>query len=277
MQIFSQITTQTTVTDTLTTVTPNVTDTLPLPTTVGIEELFGGEAVVAESVASNHIGQFLLTDNSVVGALLLCLFVFYLVMVVRYGGYMGQMLKILGGDNLGIRVADELSFLYMRAVRQGVGVGIVSWSLVAVKWLEMATHRPFAEVDNLWLVPLAVAIAVAVGLVQRLLTVGICRLTRRDSVAEGLNILADTLMAFTAIVTTPIVLLFVANVGNSAIWMGWVATSVAAIALIIFCIKSLIFFSEQKISILLWFLYLCTAILIPIGTVATLVARNCAV
>jgi hypothetical protein len=49
---------------------------------------------------------------------------------------------------------------------------------------------------------------------------------------------------------------------------------VASIGLVTFVLKSLVFFLEQKISILLWFLYLCTAILIPIGIVVTLVVRN---
>ena len=284
MQIFNQIATQTLVADTTTfaadttaATSLGVADTLSGPTFVGVEELFGSGVRMSQGVAGEHIGSFLLTDNGVVGALLLALFVFYLFVVVTYGGYLGHMWKIIVGDNLGIRVADELSYLYMRAVRRGVAVGVVAWSLVAIKWLEIGTHPPFAEVDNLWLVPLAIVAALAIGLIQRLLTVGICNLTRRRDVAEGLNILADTTMAFAAFVATPAVLLFVANVGSSTIWIGWIATAVASLALITFCIKSLIFFSEQKISILLWFLYLCTAILIPIGTVATLVARNCAV
>ena len=56
-----------------------------------------------------------------------------------------------------------------------------------------------------------------------------------------------------------------------------VAIGVAGVALATFVTKSLIFFLEQKVSILLWILYLCAVVLIPIGIVATLVVRNSAI
>lgn len=216
-----------------------------------------------------------IADNSVVWIGIVALFVFYLFVVFAYGSHIGQMAKVIVGRNLGIRVADELSYLFMRAVRYGLLMGVVMWALVGVKWLDLVGTR-IEGVEVGWHLPLFVGVGLAVGVVQRLATNGICWLVRREDIAEGLNILADTLMAFVAIVTTPVALLFVANVGVSATILGVVCLVAGIAGFLIFCTKSLIFFIEQKVSILLLILYLCTAVLIPIGIVATVVVRNCA-
>lgn len=244
---------------------------------VSLKALFGEGARFVPQ-ATDSVGESLhLADNGVVWVGVVALFVLYLFVVFACGSHIGQMEKVIVGRNLGIRVADELSYLFMRAVRYGLLTGVLMWALVGVKWLDMAGVRSLGEVAAEWLLPLFVGVGLAVGVVQRLVTNGICWLVRRGDLAEGLNILADTLMAFVAILTTPIALLFVANVGVSATALGVVCLVVAAAGLFMFCTKSLIFFIEQKVSILLLILYLCTAILIPIGIVATLAVRNSAI
>ena len=242
-----------------------------------LQALFGESArLVPQAVDS--LGEGLhLAENGVVWVGVILLFVLYLFVVFAYGGHIGQMGKVMWGRNLGIRVADELSYLFMRAVRYGLLMGVLMWSLVAIKWLDIAGVRGVGSIDAEWLLPLFVGVGLGVGAVQRLLTNSICGLVRRKELAEGLNILADTTMAFVAIVATPIVLLFVANAGVSAATLGVVCLVIGAMGFLIFCTKSLIFFIEEKVSILLLILYLCTAILIPIGIVATLAVRNSAV
>ena len=239
-----------------------------------LSELFGQGARLAPQANLLLREGVHIAENSVVWIGVVVLFVFYLFVVFAYGSHIGQMAKVIVGRNLGIRVADELSYLFMRAVRYGLLMGVLMWSLVGVKWLDVVGVRGVGEVAAEWLLPLFVEVGRAVGIVQRFVTNGICWLVRRNDIAEGLNILADTIMAFVAIVTTPIVLLFVANAGVSATTLGVVCLVVAVVGLFVFCTKSLIFFIEEKVSILLLILYLCTAILIPIGIVATLAVRN---
>lgn len=238
-----------------------------------LQVLFGESArLVPQSV--EHIGEVShIAENWVVWLTLILLFVAYLFVVLTYGNYTGQMGKVLLWRNLGIRIADEMSYLFMRAVRISLLMGVVMWSLVGVKWLELAGVESLSGGER-WLVPMFIVVGLAVGGTQRLLTNGICALVRRREIAEGLNILAETAMAFVALLATPLALLFVANTGESAMVLGAVVVFVGILGFIVFCTKSLIFFIEQKVSILLLILYLCTAVLIPIGIVATLVVRN---
>ena len=238
--------------------------------------VFGASARVVPQPVEALVSSVQFTDNAVVWMGVVVLFVLYLFVLFAYGGHTSQMVKIIIGRNLGIRVADELSYLFMRAVRYALLMGVVMWSLVAVKWLDLSGVESIG-VEPYWVLPLFVVVALGVGFVQRVVTNGMCRLVRRDDIAEGLNILADTLMAFVAIVTTPFALLMIANEGASALALGVGCVVAGLLALLVFCTKSLNFFIEQKVSILLLILYLCTAILIPIGIVATLVVRNCAI
>ena len=131
-----------------------------------------------------------------------------------------------------------------------------------------------AEAENSWQLASVIGGALALGLVQRFATIGIFSLVRRREVCEGVNVLADTTMALAAIVVTPLALLLTLNTGQTTLALGWACIVVGGVAMMIFCLKSLILFIGQKISILLWFLYLCTVVLIPLGVVVTTLVRN---
>lgn len=240
---------------------------------VGLEELLGPNATLVEQGVEQGVELFRLTDNWVVGVILVAIFVAYLFILYAYGGHCGQMVKIILGGHIGIRVADELSYLYMRAVRSSVALGIALWAMVALRVIDLSLPESHSTLSSLWIGPMFVVAGVALGAIQRGLTGGICALVRRPDLAQGVSILADTTMALVALVATPLGLFFVVNAGSSAVWFGVAAVVVAALGLVIFAGKSLIFFIEQKISILLWFLYLCTVVLIPIGIVVALVVR----
>lgn len=256
------------------------TDSLHNPLTdslqTSLEVLFGASARLEAQPIEALQATSSLADNVVVWAGVVGLFVLYLFVMFAYGSHIPLMGKIIAGRNLGIRVADELSYLFMRAVRYSLVMGVIMWALVAIKWLDVVGVESVG-IEEEWLLPLFVATGLGVSIVQRALTNGICRLVRRGDIAEGLDLLSDTLMSFVAIITTPVTLLFVANAGVSAQVLGVVCFVVAVLGLLTFCIKSLIFFVEQKVSILLLILYLCTVVLIPIGIVATLVVRNTAI
>lgn len=241
-----------------------------------LEGLFGASARVVEQTLPEVAEQGGLSGNWLVGIFLVVMFVYYLFVLFAYGSHIGLMGKVITGNNLGIRVADELSYLFMRAVRNAVGLGIAAWSLVIIKWMEIGGGTG-TMMESVWLLPMVVVGALALGLVQRFVTNGILSLVRRYQVREGVNILADTCMALAAIVVTPLALLLTVNTGETTLALGWACVAVGSLAMIIFCLKSLIFFIGQKISILLWFLYLCTVVLIPIGIVATLVVRSGAI
>lgn len=240
-----------------------------------LEGIFGESARLVEQSLPEILEQGDITGGWFVGIFIVAIFVYYLYVLFAYGGHAGLMVKVLLGNNLGIRVADELSYLFMRAVRNAVLLGVAAWSLVVIKWIELG-HLG-GEEESRWLLPTVIGVALLLGLLQRFATNGIFSLVRRYEVREGINILADTTMALAAIVVTPLALLLTLNTGATTLTLSWACVAVGSVAMLIFCLKSLIFFIGQKISILLWFLYLCTVVLIPIGVVATFAVRGGAI
>jgi hypothetical protein len=125
-----------------------------------------------------------------------------------------------------------------------------------------------------WYLPLCLAIIAGLVLFGWLLTRGLCWLVRRSVLGEGLEILAEATLALSAVVATPIALLFVIGGGVYGKALLIMAIVVAVIGLLTYAIKSFVFFLEQKISILLWLLYLCAAVLIPLGVIVSTVLHN---
>ena len=236
------------------------TDTIAHTSTEALQEVFGGEARFVPSEVVNGIVDAFngtpLTDNWVVSVVALILFVGYVATMLLYGGHIVGMWKIVVGRNLGIKVADELSYLFVRAMLSFCGIGIVALALSAVKALEILGVEQIEGVESLWMAPMVMlAIVGAMGVIQ-LLTEAMCRLVRRVEVAQGLSIMGSATIGLMAVVVAPCTLLFVINDGLSAQIVGITIAVVVCLGVMAYVVKSFIFFVEQKISILLWFLYL---------------------
>lgn len=254
------------------------TDTIAHTSTEALQGVFGGEARFVPSEVVNGIVDAFngtpLTDNWVVRVVALILFVGYVATMLPYGGHIVGMWKIVVGRNLGIKVADELSYLFVRAMLSFCSIGIVALALSAVKALEILGVEQIEGVESLWVAPMVMlAIVGAMGVIQ-LLTEAMCRLVRRVEVAQGLSIMGSATIGLMAVVVAPCTLLFVINDGLSAQIVGITIAVVVCLGVMAYVVKSFIFFVEQKISILLWFLYLCTVVLIPLGVVVTTLVRN---
>ena len=254
------------------------TDTIAHTSTEALQEVFGGEARFVPSEVVNGIVDAFngtpLTDNWVVRVVALILFVGYVATMLLYGGHIGGMWKIVVGRNLGIKVADELSYLFVRAMLSFCGIGIVALALSAVKALEILGVEQIEGVESLWVAPMVMlAIVGAMGVI-RLLTKAMCHLVKRVEVSQGLSITDRAIIGLEAVVVAPCTLLFVINDGLSAQIVGITIAVVVCLGVMAYVVKSFIFFVEQKISILLWFLYLCTVVLIPLGVVVTTIVRN---
>ena len=147
-------------------------------------------------------------------------------------------------------------------------------ALSEVKALELSGVEQIEGVESLWAAPVVIlAILGAMGVV-RLLTAAMCRLVERSEVSQGLGITACAIVGLMAVVGAPCALLLVINDGLSAQIVGVAIAVIVILGALTYVVKSFIFFVEQKISILLWFLYLCTVVLIPLGVVVTTLVRN---
>lgn len=235
----------------------------------------GGDQVAVEAVADVMTEAASLTDNLVVKLGLVILFVVYMLTTTVYWGQFGGMLKIILTNNIGIKVADELSYLFVKAMRTAAAMGILTWSLVCVgaagyAGIDIAALGIAPE----WFLPVCIATTSGLLLFGWMLTRGVCWLIRRGDLGEGLEVLAEATLALVAVVSTPLALLFVVGAEGIGLWLLIGLGLIAVVGLFTYTIKSFIFFLEQKISFLLWLLYLCAAFLIPLGIIVSTVLHN---
>lgn len=249
------------------------------PTTEALERVFGSSATLIsagqEEVAN---GCQMMSDgmvqNPVVMVGLMVVFVCYALLLLFYGGYVRGISKIVFGSNMGTKLSDEISLLFLRAMRLFALLSVVMWALVGVRVLQWQGVEGVAEVPNGSLAIVLCLAILAILALQRLSTQLICSLTRRYALGEGLSLLTTALLALTAVVATPLALLVVANTGALATMLIIALLTIASMALLCYVIKTFVFFVEQKISILLWILYLCAVVLLPMGIAATTLLQN---
>lgn len=236
--------------------------------------LFGQSAQVVAAGSEQINNVVSLTDNIVIKIGVWVLFVAYLLVLTLYGGHLGDMTKIILGRNLGIKVANELSYLFVKAMRTSVLMGILTWSLITIKGCETIGVDVADKIKVEWLLPICIVVAVLLFALMWAITHWVCWLVRRKDLGEGLEMLSEATMAIAAVVSTPIALILVMSNGGLSTSLLITAIVLACVALFTYAIKSFIFFLEQKISILLWLLYLCTAVLIPLGIIVSTVLHN---
>ncbi|MEG1405358.1 MAG: DUF4271 domain-containing protein, partial [Alistipes sp.] len=98
--------------------------------------------------------------------------------------------------------------------------------------------------------------------------------TLTQTFSHELIYIKRSMLALATILMTPMVLFYTFSpIGTGQIWI-YIILSGGIIITILFLLRTLTLFLSQKISILHWFLYLCTVELLPISLLWLLIARQ---
>ncbi len=139
-------------------------------------------------------------------------------------------------------------------------------AFVGVLASEAALHDgAFEDIDILYVPLAAVGVFFAVTVAQYILLAGVGLVTRSFSDVTTLVRIRLSYFALATVMAAPVML--VARISSGAAAEAWfVAGSLAAgVAAFFFLRESLMFFISKKISILHWFLYLCTIEIMPLS------------
>ena len=170
-----------------------------------------------------------------------------------------------GGSGFGrfLTVAASLGICF-------AGAGAVKYA-AALRWPAWAEAIPPIAAPLLCLCAVAVCIAVAAYQYAALRMAGAVTL-EQPLVAQLLR-LKYTYFSFGAVVVSPALLLFaLAPSGADGVWIGLAAAG-SAVTAVLYVRETLYLFLGKKISILHWFLYLCTVELFPVSLLGLLAAR----
>lgn len=221
----------------------------------------GGEDTSARPVAS-AVGYQLLT---------LLLLLTYLSVVFRAGGHMARMLRMVWSRREGGRRGDS----DMPGAEVQVPVlacGLLMWGIAAVKAVKLwggGDSLPDVFAGGEWLaVPLLMAALLVVMGVQAAVLTLAGRLTFGTEFVRTLGAGRFALFASMTVTGAPAVVLAALSDGVWAEVAIGLLGVVAAIHILWYAVSSFLLFVEQKVSILLWILYLCAVEAMPFGILA---------
>ena len=236
------------------------------------QTIFGSTATIAAAVPTELAATALLTQTTVYNLFVVWLLVGYSIMLLAHGGETGNMLKLIMNHNISLRVSETNNRSYSSALRFGSFLAVVALAVGVVKALSLAAVEPVG-VSLQWVVPLATASLLVFYGAGMLLVDLFCRLTERYDLAQGLGTILATILSLLAVVATPFILLCSLNTSGLSIAFYVCFVALVAVGVIAFSVKTFLFFTEQKISILFWFLYLCAVVALPTGTLMTIIYR----
>jgi hypothetical protein len=165
----------------------------------------------------------------------------------------------------------SLSAMLLRLAAPGaLAAGMVVLRLLdAVPEWSAAAALPEWAVE--WALPTTMVALLAITVFQRLLLGAVGSVTRSRDFMDSLLRLRRAVFYACAVVATPIFLL----VASSEVeWAAAALFPLVAAWLLLLLYKTFKLFADQKISILHWFLYLCTVEIFPPSLVALLAVRN---
>ncbi len=241
--------------------------------------VFGVQSVVAEPTRIPLAPPPSLTDNAGFQGFVLLLAVTYAMLLYRNLGDVRTLLGRISRDTAsGERLSEDPGGSgYSRFLHIATTIGLLFMGVAVVKYSD--TLMPGQSVETIphgavlfmsLLVTLAwMGVAIYQAIVVRL--AGAITLTQ--PFISQLVLLKRTYFSLSVIVTSPALLLFaLCPRGTGGVWFCVVAIELIAVSAL-YLRETLNLFLSKKVSILHWFLYLCTVEVFPISLLWLLAAR----
>ena len=239
---------------------------------VDAEQMFGRGATLAEPQPVTLLEPSFV-DSAVYQLLILVSLVIYLHMLLRSWGFIGAIWGNIFSIHSERRMADEggelpLSYFKVAAIVVGilitalVGVRVVDQSLVANSPLYDSLFATFAPMISLLFVLVLVAWLYALHVI-------IGWVSQSPYIDELSSISLINFVRYVVLLYPLVAMWLVAPVDSLRAWSIALISS-SALLLIIYLKDTFVFFIGKKIPILYWILYLCTAFLLPLSFVLTM-------
>ncbi len=238
----------------------------------------GSVRIAAETAAGNAAALGPLAGNNWFQMLTLVVLALYCWMIYWYRGQATMCLKGIVNFKTEDKFNAEHGHLYNRFVNYAVIVTAAAAGIMIVKGLSAAAGGRLTDGVPGWLIPPAAVMIAALLLGIVMLQFGILKLAGGLTLSEELTeelIQAKKLhLAAAAILVVPPVLLYTGlNPAWDSVLKYIIVTEIVVIAAA-FVLKSLILFVRQKVSLLVWILYLCAVEIFPLSFIVLMAVRN---
>jgi hypothetical protein len=218
-----------------------------------------------------------LTGNpwfQIIGLAVVCL---YLLVIYYYRGQALVCLKAMFTLKIERRFGSEHGHLYNKFIASAVTFCSLTLAIALSKVISVWVSPGAVEWLGQWAMPLIcfmlwAMVAVIMTVQWGLLNVA-GNFTFSGEFTDAITEIKNTHLSTATLFVTPPVLLWS---GINPVWdsaMMWSAAAVAGMLVISFVFRTFLLFVGQKVSLLVWILYLCTVEIFPVALVWTLVVK----
>ena len=242
--------------------------------------VFGEQAILVDPASTEPNHPAAPTENGPFQCFVLLLAVTYAVLLYRNLDDIGTLLSRIFHDGASHKrfYEDSGSSGFSRFLHITTVIGILFLGLLAVKfggWI--ITGWPTELFADAAVLGLCLATSVTGGLIvlyQHIVLQCAGKITVSQPFIGQLIQLKRTFFALAAVITTPVLLLFVLCPEDSGkIWIH-IALAEVSLTALLYIKESLNLFLSKNFSILHWFLYLCTVEFFPISLIWLLITRG---
>ena len=239
---------------------------------VAAEEMFGRGSSLVECDAISLVEPSF-AYNTIYQLFVVVSFILYLHMLLRSWGFIGA----IWGDVFSVRserrMADdggELPLSYFKVVAIIVGVMMLSLVALRIVDIELPASSPLYEGIYAGIAPLAALLFVGVLVAWLYSLHTITGWISQSSAVEELQSITTINFVRYVVLLYPLVAIWLVASSESVAEWGIAVICGTILLLLIYLKDTFVFFLGKKIPILYWILYLCTAFLLPISFVVTM-------
>lgn len=242
-------------------------------------EMFGPQSTLA-SVHNFPAAEYVtfLCDNPVYQLIVLGCFLVYCMLLYYFRGHVYALLSTAGSKLFEEKLLDDQSYTFTLFLNYVIGFGCLVGGVIVVKYIDMAMGYDVAASLPPWSVHLlAVAVTLAIGIIalyQRLVLILIGNVTYSTPFTDRLRYLKKIILSLFIIVASPVVMMLSLNASAAQEVVSYIFLGLFAALLAMFVYKTYLLFIEQNVSILHWFLYLCTVEIFPVSIFVLIVLKN---
>lgn len=225
-----------------------------------------------------HTQTHFITDNAAFGLAVLVCFMAYCVIMYRYRPQVAEVLNAAGNRVNLEKMLDGQNYVLETFLRLASALGLLLIGLAIFRYIDMGSGERIAALFD----PLVTA-AVGTGVIAVVYLVAgvqapMLRMAGGITLSRGftrtLGRLRRIVLATGTITLTPLALVFAAAEGSFAGTLSVMLLIAAGLLCIFLLWKTFLLFTERKISIFYWILYLCAVEIFPITFPVLLALKN---
>lgn len=246
---------------------------------ISAADVFGAQSVLApQNIASHWGNNNFLCDSAIYQIIVLCCFLGYCFLAYYFRGYIGDLISAVRSKLFEDKLLNEQSYTFTLFMNCVMVLGLICFGVVTIKYVDILVGSQVAYALPAWGVHLlAPIVSVAVTLIaiyQRIVVVGVGKLTFTGQFTDRLLYLKKLLFSIYIIISLPIVMLLALNNSPMQNVFSYLFLGTTIILIIFALYKTYALFIEQNVSILHWFLYLCSVEIFPISLFVLIVLKN---